>query len=680
MEPINKKNKRHFSKIEKGSTERRASSVSVKGETSRPSLVDKKEPSVRWADLVGNLNELDITDLDDPKHDMEVFESFNYSFHESDDKTDSGPHESMGQGQNSMGRISMGSWFSEDSVIRGLGGSEHMDTTSISDEDASDMSDSDVVGGLGEIVEGDNTKDETTAGRFSRKTMMPGNMFKTDASAWKKRMTMHNFSTKSPETSAIKKRSLSWDQLKMPEPLVAGSPMKRMLNRFSSMDSKSSGSSTLVPQNPAITSIAVLSDGFFLTASRFGEKVIKMYKTVDGGEVKFVREFRGHKSGVTALVTLDRKGRFMSAGIDKTVRLWDSRFDCEEELDDEGGSLQEPLTLLATFHCFKRWIHSIEVLNEGSFVRPTDDVDMAMVTAMAKKTALEGAASVQRAAIQREIIECSGSFVTASKNDKNVNVWEMTVAEKREENDTDENVAEINRAHVLEHDVAIGAMAAVQDMILTGDVMGVVYMWGRKRRSFGSWSNNNSWTKLHKFIPWKRDVLRSSDEISEQSILKLCILGSGTFVSGTKSGKVRVWDTETAKTYEVYKKHATSIKVTSGSVSGIQKLPPVKDPNTGEECEAFSVASTDGRVMSMALYPQDSSKQVQNELVMFHVYDNSPTDDESKKVTAISSIANSEAVFPPDSKGTSCYPVLITGNGNGDIHLLKTQWSSEAGL
>mmetsp|Transcript_33067 Transcript_33067/g.57939 ORF Transcript_33067/g.57939 Transcript_33067/m.57939 type:complete len:156 (+) Transcript_33067:137-604(+) len=121
MEPINKKNKRHFSKIEKGSTERRASSVSVKGETSRPSLVDKKEPSVRWADLVGNLNELDITDLDDPKHDMEVFESFNYSFHESDDKTDSGPHESMGQGQNSMGRISMGSWFSEDSVIRGLG-------------------------------------------------------------------------------------------------------------------------------------------------------------------------------------------------------------------------------------------------------------------------------------------------------------------------------------------------------------------------------------------------------------------------------------------------------------------------------------------------------------------------------------------------------------------------------
>mmetsp|Transcript_33068 Transcript_33068/g.57942 ORF Transcript_33068/g.57942 Transcript_33068/m.57942 type:complete len:195 (+) Transcript_33068:137-721(+) len=166
MEPINKKNKRHFSKIEKGSTERRASSVSVKGETSRPSLVDKKEPSVRWADLVDNLNEFDISDLDDIKHDEEVYASFN-----SDDKTNSGPHDTMG-------RISMGSRFSEDSTSRGLGGFGHMDTMSISDNDASNMSDSDVVSGLGEIVEGDNTKDE-----FSRKTIETQKIFKIEASA-----------------------------------------------------------------------------------------------------------------------------------------------------------------------------------------------------------------------------------------------------------------------------------------------------------------------------------------------------------------------------------------------------------------------------------------------------------------------------------------------------------------
>ena len=69
MEPINEKNKRHFSKIEKGATEKRASpGASIKRETLRDhSLADKKQPSVRWADLVDNLNEFDISDLDDIK-------------------------------------------------------------------------------------------------------------------------------------------------------------------------------------------------------------------------------------------------------------------------------------------------------------------------------------------------------------------------------------------------------------------------------------------------------------------------------------------------------------------------------------------------------------------------------------------------------------------------------------
>ena len=200
-----------------------------------------------------------------------------------------------------------------------------MDTMSTGDEDASNMSNSDIVGSLGDIVEGDNTKDETTAGRFSRETMETGKIFNTEASALKQRLTLLKFSAESlkssepilaltAEASALKKRMTS-DKLKMHEPLVDASAMKRMFNRYSTRDSKSSESSTLDPQNPVITSIAVLNDGFFLTASRSVEKVIKMYKTVDGGEVEFVREFRGHKSGVTALVTLDRKGRFLTAGM-----------------------------------------------------------------------------------------------------------------------------------------------------------------------------------------------------------------------------------------------------------------------------------------------------------------------------------------------------------------------------
>ena len=79
-------------------------------------------------------------------------------------------------------------------------------------------------------------------------------------------------------------------------------------------DSTTSNPVPTEQKDPAITSIAVLNDGFFLTASRSGEKVIKMYKTVRG-KIEFVRDFSGHKSGISALATLDRKGRFLSAGM-----------------------------------------------------------------------------------------------------------------------------------------------------------------------------------------------------------------------------------------------------------------------------------------------------------------------------------------------------------------------------
>ena len=57
MEPINnKKNKRHVSQIENVSTDDK-----------RATLVENKQKSVRWSDLVGNLDQLDISDLNDPK-------------------------------------------------------------------------------------------------------------------------------------------------------------------------------------------------------------------------------------------------------------------------------------------------------------------------------------------------------------------------------------------------------------------------------------------------------------------------------------------------------------------------------------------------------------------------------------------------------------------------------------
>lgn len=399
-----------------------------------------------------------------------------------------------------------------------------------------------------------------------------------------------------------------------------------------------------------------------------------MYKTVSGGEVEFVREFKGHKSGVVSLATMDRKGRFLSAGMDKTVRLWDSRFDCEEELDEEGNILREPLTLLATFTSFERLVYAIEVMREGSYVRPTDDIDMAMITAMAKKTALQGAGAVQRAAVLREIIECSGSFATLARNDKEINIWNMNVADK-----TDGNVAKIDLDCAIEHDASIGTMTVGHNLILAGDIMGVVTMWERsKRRSLTSWGGNTkAWTKVHKFTPWKSGVLHSPAEISKQSILQLRFLDRGTFVSASKSGAVRVWDNiEALSAFEVYKKkNSHSMKITSDLVTGIQKLAPVKDPTTGEECSAFSVSSTDGHVMSMALYPRDPYKKVHDELVMFHVHNNTADEDESKSVD-VDSIAVSEGFT--STNGDSFHPVVITGDSHGEIKTLKPEWRSVA--
>jgi len=349
------------------------------------------------------------------------------------------------------------------------------------------------------------------------------------------------------------------------------------------------------------------------------------------------------------------------------VRLWDSRFDCEgEDNGDKGAGMPAPRTHLATFKCFKRWIHSIEVIDEGSYVRPTDDIDMAMASAVIKKAALEGAAAVQRAARQREIIKCSGSFVTASQNDKDVSVWEMDIAEKGEggEKTREDNVATLSLAHVLEHDSAVTALAATRTRIFAGDVTGVVVLWERKEGLLSWARGGGTWTKLHQFPPWKR-ALASPTEKLEQSIVGLCALGEGTFVTGGKSGTVRVWDNfGTAKGYMVLKKgHANSVKFTSGTLTGIQKLPHAKNPNTGKECQAFAVASTDGRMACMALHPQESSTK--NDLVMFHEHGPLPI--------AIESIAVCEVNDSP-------LPVLVVGDGNGDINLVEPEWTAKTGV
>jgi len=255
----------------------------------------------------------------------------------------------------------------------------------------------------------------------------------------------------------------------------------------------------------------------------------------------------------------------------------------------------------------------------------------------------------------------------------------------------------MNPIHELEHDAPIESIAAMKNRILTGDVVGDVHVWvrGRRRSSlFGNKNANNNWTKLRKLTPWKSDIVRTPEEMAEQSVKALCFLDGDTFVSGTKSGTVRVWNRiDPDADFVVHKSRASSVKVTSRPVTDIRKLPLIRDPSTAEECMAFSVSFADGRMVSLALYPDDPMEEVKNnELVMFHVYRNSSssstaaaTAEHAESENAINAIAvledgsvgsSSNNNNGSSSRSSSFNPVLIAGDENGSIQTLKPKWNS----
>lgn len=121
---------------------------------------------------------------------------------------------------------------------------------------------------------------------------------------------------------------------------------------------------TVTPSPKPITSIAILENGLFVTASKL-EKYIKLWRVLeekseeycdvahntDGrNKIEFICDFKGHVSGITTMVKLDKRGRFLSASVDKTVKLWEVNCNKDEYVKDGPN-------LLATFtNLDKRWI------------------------------------------------------------------------------------------------------------------------------------------------------------------------------------------------------------------------------------------------------------------------------------------------------------------------------------
>ena len=152
-------------------------------------------------------------------------------------------------------------------------------------------------------------------------------------------------------------------------------------NKFTKSQKEGDNNPSSTISSPPITSITLLENGLFVTASKshkniklwkFKEQVVSVPPTqgkdddsvaqhhdIDNNivddkrnEIEFICEFRGHVSGVTTMVKLDKRGRFLTASLDKSVKLWE--IDCKK--DDDDGIRNGP-NLLATFtNLDKRWI------------------------------------------------------------------------------------------------------------------------------------------------------------------------------------------------------------------------------------------------------------------------------------------------------------------------------------
>ncbi len=393
-----------------------------------------------------------------------------------------------------------------------------------------------------------------------------------------------------------------------------------MLKKKSSLASSTSTSSSLSSQDSdlrkesskeAVSSIVVLGDGFFLTAAA-ADRNIKMWKLADdksGGNsslITFIRDFSGCPTGNTCLAKVDRKGRFLSGSKSGTIMLWDSRFNC----DDSKSKCQlgeENQVLLATFEkLMRRRVDSIAIIEDGSYVRPTDDVDWSMLAAVTTKSVLQGASSVQRAARERQIIECSLQFASITGAHRNVKVWSVKHKDNKEEegSSTGKNVAEIKLLQELEHDNVVESVATIsmKSMILAGDRMGSVTLWKGIKNIFKRGSEK-IWHRVRVFN-WRQTLGRSKcQERMQFGITSLSFLGENYFVSGAKGGDLRIWDVNGSGAQDEVV-HKELIGLSGAHSSEITSIIEERNAIEGSSKEKMTILHTcgkDGMVLSFVL-------------------------------------------------------------------------------
>lgn len=433
-------------------------------------------------------------------------------------------------------------------------------------------------------------------------------------------------------------------------------------------------SSTSTDTKDAVTSILALGEGHFLTAST-SDRVIKMWKLENAsGTLQFIRDFVGHSTAITCLAKVDAKGRFLSASKDRVVKLWDSRFSCDD--GNENASAPNQI-LLATFNNMdKRAIRDITMIEDGTYVRPTDKVDTAMAVAMTKKAMLQGSGSVQKAAQERHILGCSCEFATISGRHPVAKMWSVNHVEQEDGEPLrlGGDVAEVKSEQELKHDTVVESIASVvrKGIVVTGDRMGTVKLWKSAKNVFLPGAGK-IWACTRTFSWRLKSELSSVGESMQFAITSLTFLqGNTMFVSGSKSGNLRVWKVEgKKKNGETVRKEEICITgAHSLPITAIQQGPEV---NSVENSISFSSASEDGKVLSFSV---PVAKIGKSNPCCFNVVNHGIADRytvgaDPTCVTALACLG-----MPNNAP-----EVLITGstNSNGKINVLKSPTTPKQG-
>ena len=407
------------------------------------------------------------------------------------------------------------------------------------------------------------------------------------------------------------------------------------------------------------------------------DRVIKLWRArdksvhLDGSNAKpdidFVRDFVGHNTGVTCLARVDDKGRFLSASKDGTVCIWDSRYDCGDDENDD--TAEENRIMLAKFEKMdRRAVQSIAMICSGTYVRPDDEIDFAMLKAAARKTIMSGTAGLQQAAREKQIIGCTCEFATITGHHNVVKIWSVQHCEDQEGIKSGCNCAKVTLEQEIKNDIVVQSLTALlgEGIILTGDRMGNIKLWRGGKSLLGS---NKAWTCEQTFDSKKKKLL-SVDEVMNFSITSLTFLCEDVFVSGSRGGSLRLWNVNSGKEL------ASINGAHSDTIVGIKLGTIEQRRKSKDKILVFSSASLDGKVLTFSASIKENEKC---KPLCYHVVNHSITsryfsDCKAHTVEAL------ECIGLQNTASCDVRNVMVSTSSGGDINILNADMFPNEGF